>query len=260
MVQWREPIAIDWLDTGGAVGGAHRPISGPIGRFGPSGLTAVFSLTEVLCLLNPLQVMEMVRQTVGNGRLARRLKRSGDDGGGYRTRVDYSLPFDGEWLVANGGSSPETSHSCDVLGQRYALDFVQADEGLRTHRGRGTRAEDYFCFGREIRAAACGTVVSVEDRVRQGFSRLGAFATSQLAASSGITSWWRMRTGSSGCMRTSSVAAFASGRATRCGAAKCWGAAAIRVTARNRTCISPAGLFGPVWGHEPAGAFFRCCR
>ena len=39
------------------------------------------------------------------------------------------------WVVVNGGSTPETSHSWDVLGQRFALDFVQADEGFRTHQG-----------------------------------------------------------------------------------------------------------------------------
>ncbi len=167
--KWREPTVLDQSDLERVVANPPRPVSGPIGRFGTWGLMAVFSATELLCLLNPRQVKEMRRQAAGNRMLARRLGRSGEDGSDYRTRIDYSLPFDEEWLVANGGRTPETSHSWDVLGQRYALDFIQVDACLRSHRGRGTRAEDYFCFGREIRAAADGVVVRVENRVRQAF-------------------------------------------------------------------------------------------
>ena len=146
---------------------SHWPISGPIGRFGPYGLMATFYSSQLLCLFNPFQVAELVRQATGNLALVGREKRSGDDGRSYETQVAYTLPFDGEWLVANGGATPKTSHSWDILGQRFALDFVQADEAFQTHTGRGTKAEEYFCYGREIRAAADGTVVAVEDRVRQ---------------------------------------------------------------------------------------------
>ena len=148
---------------------SQRSISGPIGRFGPYGLVATFYSSQLLCLFNPFQVAELVRQAAGNEELVRREKRSGDDGRRYKTQVAYTLPFDGEWLVANGGNTPTTSHSWDILGQRFALDFVQANEALQTHSGRGTTAEEYFCYGREICAAADGTVVAVEDRVRQAF-------------------------------------------------------------------------------------------
>ena len=148
---------------------SQRPISGPIGRFGPYGLMATFYSSQLLCFFNPFQVAELVQQTVGNAVLVGREKRSGDDGRGYKTQVAYTLPFDGEWLVANGGATPKTSHSWDILGQRFALDFLQANEACQTHTGRGTKAEEYFCYGREICAAADGTVVAVEDRVRQAF-------------------------------------------------------------------------------------------
>ena len=130
---------------------------------------ATFYSTQLLCLFNPFQIAELVRQVAGNATLVGREKRSGDDGRNYETRVVYTLPFGGEWLVVNGGATPKTSHSWDVLGQRFALDFVQANEALRTHAGRGTKAEEYFCYGREIRAAAGGSVVRAEDRVRQAF-------------------------------------------------------------------------------------------
>ena len=166
-VRWRTPAP--GCDDGPDPDRSHGPTSGPIGRFGPYGLMATFYSTQLLCLFNPFQVVELVRQAAGNATLAGREKRSGDDGRSYETRVVYTLPFDGEWLVANGGATPETSHSWDVLGQRFALDFVQANDVFQTHTGRGTKAGDYFCYGRAIRAAAGGTVVRVEDRVRRAF-------------------------------------------------------------------------------------------
>lgn len=168
-VQRQTSASVPGFDNEPDLDRSQWPISGPIGRLGPYGLMATFYSSQLLCFCNPFQVAEMVRQTAGNAALARREKRSGDDGRGYRTQVAYTLPFYGEWLVANGGTTPKTSHSWDILGQRFALDFVQANEAFQTHAGRGTRAEEYFCYGREIRAAADGTVVAVEDRVRQAF-------------------------------------------------------------------------------------------
>lgn len=149
-----------------AVDPAKLPTSGPIGRLGQPGLIVVWTVSNLLSLLNPFQAVQIVRQLIGNIRLQSRERRSGDDGRGYRTRIDYSLPFHGEWLLYNGGTTPKTSHSWDVLGQRFALDFVQADADYRRHTGRGTRPEDYYCYGKPILAAADGRVVAVEDRVR----------------------------------------------------------------------------------------------
>lgn len=145
------------------------PISGPIGRFGPRAIETVWAWTQWLTLLNPFQVLQMVRQSEGDSALVAREKRSGDDGRGYETRAIYTLPFKGEWLLCKGGATPETSHSWDVLGQRFALDFVQANEAFERHTGRGTRATDYFCYGQDILAAADGTVVRVENKVRRAF-------------------------------------------------------------------------------------------
>lgn len=145
------------------------PISGPIGRLGGIALATTWLTTQLLTLLNPFLVLEICRQVAGNASLSNREKRSGDDGRGYRTRAVYTLPFAGEWLLAKGGHTPKTSHSWDILNQRFALDFVQANEAFERHTGRGTRAADYFCYGREILAAADGTVVRVENRVRRAF-------------------------------------------------------------------------------------------
>ena len=93
------------------------PTSGPIGRFGQAGLLTVWSVSSLFAALNPFQLVQIVRQAVGNVRLERREQQ----GGGEWTQVQYRPPFDGEWLLYNGGMTPKTSHSWDVLGQRYAL-------------------------------------------------------------------------------------------------------------------------------------------
>lgn len=152
-----------------AVDRSGWPISGPIGRFGEVGVTAVFFTTQLLALLNPFQMLEAARQCVGNGSLRRREARSRDDGRSYRAKAVYTLPFAGEWLLLSGGHTPRTSHSWSMLGQRFALDFVQANAAFERHTGRGTRAEEYFRHGREILAAADGTVVRTENRVRRAF-------------------------------------------------------------------------------------------
>lgn len=146
--------------------GRPLPTSGPIGRLGQPGLLVVWTASSMLSVLNPFQLAQIVRQLIGNLRLQARERRSGDDGRGYRTKARYTLPFRGEWLLYNGGATPRTSHSWDVLGQRYALDFVQADDRYRRHEGRGTRPTDYYCYGEEILAAADGRVVAAEDRIR----------------------------------------------------------------------------------------------
>ncbi|HAP41319.1 MAG TPA: M23 family peptidase [Nitrospira sp.] len=135
------------------------PTSGPIGRLGQKGLVAAFTVSGLLCLLNPFQVVQFVRQALGNARL--RAKPAGP----AESALTYALPFDGEWFVYNGGVTREDSHSWDVLTQRYAYDFVVVDRELKRHDGRGTRRAEYFCHGRAIRAAASGVVVAVEDRI-----------------------------------------------------------------------------------------------
>lgn len=152
--------------TAGMVPDVHLPTSGPIGVLGQPGLIAVFTVSGLVALLNPRQARQMVRQVAGNRRAKRRLEDGVVDPTALPRRARYTLPFDGEWLVYNGGPEPATSHSWEVVAQRFAYDFVRADESGRRHEGRGTRLEDYFAWGEPIRAAAPGEVVRVVDGVR----------------------------------------------------------------------------------------------
>ena len=143
------------------------PVSGPVARLGNAGVLAIFFVTNFLSVFNPFQFVQVVRQLWGNERLLAKARKTGSDGRAYRTKIRYQLPLSGEWVVINGGNTPKTSHSWSILGQRFALDLVQADGELRRHKGTGRKAEDYFCYGQEVLAAADGTVVLAQDGIAQ---------------------------------------------------------------------------------------------
>lgn len=83
-----------------------------------------------------------------------------------KQETELSLPFKGQWLVFWGGDTKELNQHHDVPAQRFAFDLTGVDEKGETHRGDGTKNEDYYCFGREILAPADGIVVEAIDGVR----------------------------------------------------------------------------------------------
>jgi len=86
------------------------------------------------------------------------------------SRIVVSLPFEGRWLVENSLARRIPSHGTDLMGERYAIDFVAVDERRRTADRRDWRtllstepAERSFAFGRPILAPADGVVAYVHD-------------------------------------------------------------------------------------------------
>jgi len=84
--------------------------------------------------------------------------------------VLLSLPFTQRWVVRNSPARRVPSHGVDLLGQRYAIDFVGVDDRGRTAYRRDWRSwlsteppERFFAFGRPILAPAAGVVVGVHD-------------------------------------------------------------------------------------------------
>ncbi|MFJ2300623.1 M23 family metallopeptidase [Oerskovia paurometabola] len=84
--------------------------------------------------------------------------------------VTLTLPFRGRWLVQNSPARRVPSHGVDVLGQRFAIDFVGVDDRGRTATVRDWRTilateppERFVAFGRSILAPADGVVVQVHD-------------------------------------------------------------------------------------------------
>jgi hypothetical protein len=88
--------------------------------------------------------------------------------------VVVTFPLRGEWVAVRTPSHRIPSHGTDMLGQRYAFDFVLPDHrrGLHLHpAGRlrasllGERTRNYYGWGQPIYAAFDGVVVAAVDRV-----------------------------------------------------------------------------------------------
>jgi murein DD-endopeptidase MepM/ murein hydrolase activator NlpD len=124
------------------------------------------SLLSLLSFLTPPALVTSIFQLLGEGLARARYSFRPPEAGAYRQRVEYSLPFSGLWFVGNGGPDPSTSHSWDLLGQRYAYDFLIVDESGKSHRGQGRRLEDYYAFGAPVLAPADGVVVAVQNHHR----------------------------------------------------------------------------------------------
>jgi hypothetical protein len=87
-----------------------------------------------------------------------------------RSEIVLSLPFTGRWLAQNSPARRIPSHGTDLLGERYAIDFVAVDHHRRTADRRDWRtflatepAERFLAFGQPILAPAAGTVIAAHD-------------------------------------------------------------------------------------------------
>ena len=87
-----------------------------------------------------------------------------------QSSIILSLPFAGRWLAQNSPSRRIPSHGTDLLGERYAIDFVAVDHRHRSADRRDWRtilatepAERFFAFGQPILAPADGRVVAAHD-------------------------------------------------------------------------------------------------
>lgn len=83
--------------------------------------------------------------------------------GDYTIKSTYALPFHGEWYVINGGVTKNTSHSWEVLPQRFAYDFAIVDDEGESSSGDKKDLHSYYCYGKDILAPADGIVVSVKN-------------------------------------------------------------------------------------------------
>ena len=139
-----------------------------------------FFATTVLSLLaNPFLFVQFVRLNVGQFWV---LFRESGTAAGLPTAQHYSLPLSGEWLVANGGVTADTSHSWDIPNQRYAYDLVKPDDiPAGTENSTDRDLASYETFGQPVLAPADGTVVRVRDEQRDY----------RLAGSGAVDMWCR---------------------------------------------------------------------
>ncbi|MBI5397736.1 MAG: urea transporter [Verrucomicrobia bacterium] len=84
--------------------------------------------------------------------LANRLRYRGQD------RTLY-LPFAGRWTVWQAFDGQWTHKG----SWRYAYDFVITDERGETHRGDGSKLEDYYCYNKPVLSPVRGRVAHIVD-------------------------------------------------------------------------------------------------
>ena len=76
------------------------------------------------------------------------------------SKTAFRFPMTGQWFAAVG-PTPHTAHRW-ALPEEFAFDIVRLGDGTRSHRGDGTKFEDYYAYGADILAAADGKVVVVK--------------------------------------------------------------------------------------------------
>lgn len=89
------------------------------------------------------------------------------------TPVVVEFPLRGEWTAPNTPGKKVPSHGTDMLGQRYAYDFVRTDgspRGMRFYRASplryfilGVPLQDCYGWGQPIHSPADGTVIQAQD-------------------------------------------------------------------------------------------------
>lgn len=72
----------------------------------------------------------------------------------------YRLPFDGVWYIEFGGVTKKTSHSWDIIGQRYAYDFeIRVDN--KPYQGDYHDKKNFFSFSKNIICPCDGVIVDL---------------------------------------------------------------------------------------------------
>jgi len=90
--------------------------------------------------------------------------------------IGVAFPLRGEWVAFNSPADRIPSHGTDMLGQRYAFDFMRLDEEtrkrihpagtLRTYL-LGVPTRECFSWGQPIHAALDGEVIAALDGVSE---------------------------------------------------------------------------------------------
>jgi murein DD-endopeptidase MepM/ murein hydrolase activator NlpD len=70
----------------------------------------------------------------------------------------YIFPLRGNWYVGYGASF-HTGHRW-AIPEEFALDIAKVGESGLSHKGDGTRFDDYYAYGADVLAAAGGRVIS----------------------------------------------------------------------------------------------------
>lgn len=91
--------------------------------------------------------------------------------------IIVAFPLRGEWLSPNTPGTKIPSHGTDLLGTRYAYDFIQVNwerKGWPAYRGSlpqyllfGMPISNYYCWGKDVYAPCDGIVVQAADGYKE---------------------------------------------------------------------------------------------
>jgi len=90
--------------------------------------------------------------------------------------VVVEFPLRGEWVAANTPAKRVPSHGTDMLGQRYAYDFLRTDERKGMHfcdvsnirlLALGVPVRRCYCWGETIYAPFDGEIVVMKDGLKE---------------------------------------------------------------------------------------------
>jgi murein DD-endopeptidase MepM/ murein hydrolase activator NlpD len=88
----------------------------------------------------------------------------------HRSPNEYVFPLAGTWYV---GAAPNLhSHHRWAAMEEFAFDLVALGGEGTTHKGNGSRLDDYYGYGRDVLAVADGTVVEVAADATEAHDRL----------------------------------------------------------------------------------------
>ncbi len=74
----------------------------------------------------------------------------------------YLLPFQGEYFIEYGGLTKKTSHSWDIIPQRYAYDFEIRKNNLPYHDDYKI-LKNYYCYLDNIICPCSGFVIDLQN-------------------------------------------------------------------------------------------------
>ena len=78
----------------------------------------------------------------------------------YQDKVKLRLPFDGTWMVSQGGRKVSENAYAGSEDDRYAVSFMFLKDG-RPFENDGKKNEDFYCWGQPVLAPAAGMVVQI---------------------------------------------------------------------------------------------------
>lgn len=81
----------------------------------------------------------------------------------YASDNNFILPVSGSWYAA-AGPSAHTHHRWAYM-EEFAYDLVQLGTNNLTYKDDYTKAENYYCYGKDVLAVAAGEVIAVMDSI-----------------------------------------------------------------------------------------------